>query len=468
MPRTMQSKLRSSAEVSTPLKPNPPDCVHKTSQHTKKTKNNKKKNFIKSTTLYPSQSPTPHTTSRDPPTYENLDVDPLFDVALLNMDISRLRGHGIGPDDPKQSTLPTMTRQQMIMARRLPLFNFPSSLYFHPPPNVQHIQTLKMVTPASSDLDLPSYDPPNTDEDPLLGHMAYPLSPPHISNPLSSPALLRDAYTAHTTVELLSLENDLPPQQHTTYSPCSTENSNLSPDLLIDQPSCSAFDLHGPMVTPTLPDFLLPSPYSYDLYCSTEAEMPPEATGSESSDSDLTNPDSSSELLHQKHSPSPVLLALELDLRNEAASLPPPTPLLTAVSMSVGHLCKTNLLDSSSGPCRDYSNDTTINTTTKLHLRTGAGPHISYPDIDLSLPTYDSHHSIPDDDSEPQLTSTQSTSTILTRTYRCRMTLLSQPPLPWTILTCPCPPRSSLTCARREMDSLNGNANRVFLTIPIW
>ena len=141
----MTSKLSTLAVVTTPLKTNPSDCAPKASQHINKTKNKKKTKFIKTTTLHPQTEP-----------ISCLDLDPSLDIALRGLDLSLLRTH-ISSDPPTNP--PLMTRQQMIMARRLPIFNFPSTLY-QPPPSFPP-RRIPPPPDLRHDLDLPSYDPPD-------------------------------------------------------------------------------------------------------------------------------------------------------------------------------------------------------------------------------------------------------------------------------------------------------------------
>jgi hypothetical protein len=137
-------KERSLPTPTTPtsLKTNPPDCSLKASN---KTKNNKKKKFIKTDTLHPSHEP-----------ISCLDTDPSLDTALRGLDLSLLLTH-ITPGVQTNPSL--MTRQQMILARRLPLFNFPSTLY--QPPPVLPPRRIPPTLDCCHDTDLPSYDPPD-------------------------------------------------------------------------------------------------------------------------------------------------------------------------------------------------------------------------------------------------------------------------------------------------------------------
>ena len=195
----MTSKLPTQAEGSTPPKTNHPDCAPKASQHINKTKNKKKTKYTKNTTLHP---------QTEPDLYCCLDQDPFLDIALRGLDLSLLRTHtSSNPlNDP-----PLMTRQQMILARRLPIFNFPSTLY-HPPP----ILPPRWIPPPPlpfHDVDLPSYDPPDDTlvasctteaslEDGLMGH-AVPLAlmQSHISHDLNPPTedLPHDTLSASCT-----------------------------------------------------------------------------------------------------------------------------------------------------------------------------------------------------------------------------------------------------------------------------
>ena len=192
----MRSRLCSSAEGSTPPKTNHSDCAPKASQHINKTKNKKKTKYTKNTTLHP---------QTEPDLYCCLDQDPSLDIALRGLDLSLLRTHtSSNPlNDP-----PLMTRQQMILARRLPIFNFPSTLY-QPPP----ILPPRWIPPPPlpfHDMDLPSYDPPDDTlvasctteaslEDVLMGP-AVPLAlmQSHISHDLNPPTedLLHDSLSA--------------------------------------------------------------------------------------------------------------------------------------------------------------------------------------------------------------------------------------------------------------------------------
>ena len=170
----MRSSLRSSAEDSTPRETNPHDRISTSGQKTHKTKSKKNKK-TKSSTL----------------TSINLDVDPHHDISLRDLDISLLRSL----DDMSETRFgrPTMTRQQMILARRAPLFNFPSSLYRPPPsptpffpPIIQHYDHLEH----------PSYDPPT---DPFLTALqtttdlipsdTFPLTHPDLCVGMISPSL---------------------------------------------------------------------------------------------------------------------------------------------------------------------------------------------------------------------------------------------------------------------------------------
>jgi hypothetical protein len=154
----MRSRLCSSAEGSNPLKTKPITSIEDSNRNTNindknkhyndniyKTKNSKKKKFIKSHSLHPSQEP-----------ISCLDTDPSLDIALRGLDLSLLLTH-ITPGF--QPSPPLMSRQQMIMARRLPIFNFPSTLY-QPAPVLQP-RRLPPPLDRSHDTDLPSYDPPD-------------------------------------------------------------------------------------------------------------------------------------------------------------------------------------------------------------------------------------------------------------------------------------------------------------------
>ena len=161
----MRSRLCSSAEDSTPLKPKPITSIEDSNRHTnikdknkhyndnpnndiqKPSKNKKKKNKSKNKI---SDTPTS--------TFENLDVDPRHDPSLYNLDISHLCPSNFHTTEPR-SLAPTMSRQQMILARRLPLFNFPSSLYVLADFKHQPNPSLASLT-LPTDLGPSPYDPP--------------------------------------------------------------------------------------------------------------------------------------------------------------------------------------------------------------------------------------------------------------------------------------------------------------------
>ena len=218
-------KERSLPTPTTPtsLKTNPPDCSLKASN---KTKNNKKKKFIKTDTLHPSHEP-----------ISCLDTDPSLDTALRGLDLSLLLTH-ITPGVQTNPSL--MTRQQMILARRLPLFNFPSTLY--QPPPVLPPRRIPPTLDCCHDTDLPSYDPP--DDTPVASGTAIGSLDDTLVDPLVFPV--------PTQPEQLSpyspWPSDLPPYEPPyVRTPLPHEDPNSPP---YDPPTDLRHDLDLPSYDP--------------------------------------------------------------------------------------------------------------------------------------------------------------------------------------------------------------------------
>ena len=266
----MRSRLCSSAEGSNPLKTKPITSIEDSNRHTNikdknkhyndninKTKNSKKKKFIQSHSLHPSQEP-----------ISCLDTDPSLDIALRGLDLSLLLTH-ITPGF--QSSPPLMSRQQMIMARRLPIFNFPSTLY-QPSPVLQP-RRFPPPLDRSHDTDLPSYDPP--DDTPVAPSTTID----SLDTTLVNPLVLSVPTQPGQPLPDSTWPSDLPP-----YVPPSERSPPLPPFPRYDtvRPSDNPLDdtlvasctteasLEVVLMGPTVPLALMQSHISHDLNPPTE------------------------------------------------------------------------------------------------------------------------------------------------------------------------------------------------------
>ena len=315
----------------------------------------------------------------------------------------------------------------MILARRLPLFNFPSSLYvladFKHQPN-----------PSLASLTLPTDLGPSPSDPPPEVVVPSPVGVGSGSDSLTS-ADHTCTFDNHD-YDLFSTELHCPEVAAMALE--ADESGAFVPYSLTDiltLPTSSDELSHRPLLTvePWLATTnpLLTHPKQPQLVgnslCLDRVEVvlrPP-----------CNDPPDSTQVPIAGNIPS-TLSTLEV-LRQEEALL---NPSQSKLSSSANVFSPTMLIASMEDPNRHTYTMTPLGSPTRAST-----PHISYPDIDLALPIYDSYHNIPDDDPHWTRTELDLNAIYIYDSDEDLSMYDNPPPSPWLTpqLSPPPPPRDS-------------------------